>query len=61
MQDQKTTDVATANEKSNPLVDTLNTKLDRLIEINLRLASINDDQLRVQKGIGSGDMFSSVA
>jgi hypothetical protein len=60
MQDQKTTDVAAANEKSNPLVDTLNTKLDRLIEINLRLASINDDQLRVQKGIGSGDMFSSV-
>jgi hypothetical protein len=61
MQEQKTTEVAAANEKSNPIIDTLNSKLDRLIDINLRLASINDDQLRVQKGIGSGDMFSSVA
>ncbi len=61
MQDQKNTNEAVASEKSNPIVDALNTKLDRLIDINLRLASINDDQLRVQKGIGSGDMFSSVA
>jgi hypothetical protein len=60
MQEQKTTEVAAANEKSNPIIDTLNSKLDRLIDINLRLASINDDQLRVQRGIGSGDMFSSV-
>ena len=40
-------------------LSSLNTKMEQLIAINLQLANINSDQLRVQKGFSFGDMFKS--
>jgi hypothetical protein len=61
-----TNDVETQTGKQSPGQDdsvselsSLNTKMEQLIAINLQLANINSDQLRVQKGFSFGDMFKS--
>ena len=61
-----TNDIETQTGKQSPGQDdsvselsSLNTKMEQLIAINLQLANINSDQLRVQKGFSFGDMFKS--
>ena len=52
-------DSGSGQESAVSLLSSLNTKMEQLIAINGQLASINSDQLRVQKGFSFGDMFKS--
>jgi len=53
-----TTPVVQPSENISGLVESLNNRLDLLISTNERIANLNDDQLRVQKGFVTNDVFS---